>query len=212
MKRALIVIAAFGILGAAAVGHGLRTDRWGPSADLLGAAAKLQDLPKEIGDWTSQDSKLSDAELGIAQVAGYLVRQYRHKYTHESVTVMILCGRPGPVAVHTPEVCYAGAGFVPGPATKLKLADSDVLWQADFVKAGAASETLRILWGWSTEGTLLASDSPRTDFARSKALYKIYIIRSVSGPGPAAEAESKPEMELLNSLRPFLQKSLSLGS
>lgn len=206
MLRALILLTAFAILGAAALAHGWRTDRWGQSADLEAAASKLKGMPATIDDWTSQDRTLSERELGIAQVAGYLVREYRHKYTNTVVTVMILCGRPGPVAVHTPEVCYAGAGFVAGPSHVEPLAESGELWTADFVKSGAVNETLRIHWGWSTEGKLIASSSPRTEFARAKALYKIYIIRPVTG---AAEVATTPEKELLNSLRPYLQKCLS---
>lgn len=206
--RLSILVAAFGILAAAAVAHGLRTDRWGASADLQAAVANLDGLPKQVGDWAGEDVPLSAAEVEVAQVAGYLVRNYTHKYTRETVTVMILCGRPGPVSVHTPEVCYAGAGFVPGPATKQPLPDGGAVWLADFVKSGATTETLRIRWGWSTDGELTASDSPRTDFAGAKALYKLYVIYPLAGTTSGKE----PDLELLTALRPYLQKCLSLGT
>lgn len=208
MKQALIILAAIGILSVAAVAHGLRTDRWGPSADLQAIAGKLQSLPKEIGDWTSRDRQLSDAEIAIAQVAGYLVREYRHKYTQDTITVMILCGRPGPISVHSPEVCYAGAGFVPGTVNKVALDDQEELWTSDFIKPGAIHETLRIHWGWSTNGRLAASNSPRTDYARSKALFKFYLIRPMTGTKHSSD--KSPDLELLKSLRPFLKESLTL--
>ena len=28
-------------------------------------------------------------------------------------TALILCGRPGPVSIHTPDVCYRGLGYEP---------------------------------------------------------------------------------------------------
>lgn len=206
MRRTLIVIAAFGILGAAAVAHGLRTDRWGTPADLQAASAKLQELPKTVGDWTSKDVHISDQEIKIAQVAGYLARVYEHKYTHETATIMILCGRPGPVAVHSPEICYAGAGFVPGPATVETPLPEIGLWKADFRKTTTVDETLRIRWGWSTNGTLIASNSPRIEFSRSKMLFKLYLIRSNPGTAPDSKA---PELDLLKELQPYLQQCLT---
>ncbi len=210
MKSLITIVSAIALLALAALGHGLRTDRWGVPADLQAAVAQLQQLPKELGDWTSTDGKLSDAEVAIAQIAGYLIRNYEHKYTQEKISIMILCGRPGPVAVHTPEICYAGAGFVPGPVEIYSMPKGGSLWHSEFVKQGAAEEKLRIHWAWSTNGDLIASKSPITDFGLSKALYKIYVIRQVIGSKRQSDAE--PDRELLKILQPHLKKCLSLGT
>jgi hypothetical protein len=208
MVRVLIVLAAFAVLGAAAVAHGLRTDRWGESADLRAAADRMAQIPARVGDWDSEPFTLDPRQVEAAQVAGVFSRRYTHRYAGETVTVMILCGRPGPVAVHPPEVCYGGAGYTPGVPRKHPLAGGGGLWVADFTKDGPRPEVLRISWAWSPGGgELVAADAPRTDFAGSKLLYKVYLIRSIAGKDPAAAGT--PELELLAALMPELRTYLA---
>jgi hypothetical protein len=201
------VLTAAGILAAAAVAHGWRTDRWGASPDLAEAAVRLDAIPLQVGDWTAMVDELPAEQIKVARVAGLKVLRFSHRYTQDEVTVLILAGRPGPIAVHTPDVCYRGAGFVPGPSRAEPLSDGSTAWVADFKKGGAQPETLRIRWAWSTGSGWIASGSPRLEFARAPVLYKMYFVRQVP---PGGDPHDKlPELSLANEFLPVVQSALA---
>ena len=206
IRTALIAIAAFGILAAAAVAHGYRTDRWGVSANLEEAARRLQTLPLTLGDWEGEVSGLDERQAQMTQATGILVHRYTHRRDRTQASVMILCGRPGPIGVHPPEACYGGAGYIPGPNRIHELSGGGTLWVSDFTKGGPTPETLRIYWGWSDGGNWLASDSPRFDYFHSKVLYKLYVIQPVF---PSSDGATVPDTRLLDSLMPELKKCLA---
>jgi hypothetical protein len=212
MGRFLTVLAAFAILAAAAVGHGLRTDRWGPPADLKAAADRLSGVPMTVGDWHAEADDLDPRTIEVARVAGYLNRRYVHYYSKDDVSVLVLCGRPGPTAVHTPDVCYTGAGYVPGPVEKKSPVDGHTFWVGEFTKSsGPTPEKLRIWWAWSDGGNWTAADSPRTAYAGSKVLYKLYVVHRV-GPADDRTSDRSAELDLIKVLLPELQKCLGPSS
>jgi hypothetical protein len=105
------------------------------------------------------------------------------------VQILLICGAPGPTSVHTPDVCYRGAGFemkgkiarhteeVPGLAPV-------EMCTAQFHKPQSAfPEQLRIYWTWSTTGEWNAPVYPRWHFAGQTVLYKLYVIRSTLHTG-----------------------------
>lgn len=207
IRRFWPVLAAGCVLTAAAVAHGWRTDRWGSTADLTAAAGRLDALPMRIGDWEATVLELPAEQVRVANVAGLTARRYTHRYTRAEVTVLILCGRPGPVAVHTPDICYRGAGFVMGPRRTEPLTEGNTAWVADFTKAGPQPETLRIRWAWGTGGGWTAAASPRLQFARERVLYKMYLVRPV--PPGGDPAENPPELAFAGEFLPVLQATLA---
>src|SRR4051812_29210625 len=102
---ALLLVVTFG------VAEGLWTDRWGPSGDTALAAARLAQVPPTVGEWDSQDQEMNPRAVATAELSGYLMRRYVHRRTGEVLSVLLVCGRPGPVSVHPPEVCFGGAGY-----------------------------------------------------------------------------------------------------
>jgi hypothetical protein len=206
MKRYWSIWPALGILVAAAVAHGERTDRWGTSADLLASAEQLQKLPITLGDWDSVATELTPAQFAATNVAGAIGRRFTHRYDRTEVNVLILCGRPGPVAVHPPEVCYGANGFTMGTVQQDALEEGHTMWRADFTKPGGLSDTLRVRWAWSDGQSWQASRSPRTDYARSRVLYKFYAVKNVSSSD--INSDYKPEIDLINRII----ATLKLGS
>src|SRR6516225_943605 len=95
------VLIATALLVATGVVHGLWTDRWKPSADLERAVARLDSVPMTIGDWQATSLELPADEVQGAQLGGYLMRRYMNRFTGQQVLVVLMCGRPGPVGVHT---------------------------------------------------------------------------------------------------------------
>lgn len=83
------------ILGAGYV-HGTVTQRWQPSEHLSVAASRLKTLPTTVGDWDSKDIEMNKKHLQVAEVEGYVSRQYYNKKTGERLSFLLICGKPGP--------------------------------------------------------------------------------------------------------------------
>lgn len=208
MRRFWPAIAAGCILLAAGLAYGWRTDRWGSTADLAAAAARLENLPVRVGDWESVPVEVPAEQVRISRAAGIAARKYTHRFTGSEVTVLIVCGRPGPISVHTPDICYQGAGFVIGPARTEPLpGEGNSAWVADFKKDGAQPLTLRIRWAWGTGDAWMSSTSPRFEFAREPVLYKMYIVQPVAPGGDPAD--KLPELEFLKEFLPVLSATLN---
>src|SRR4051794_3958486 len=105
--------ASVALVGAGLV-HGFWTDRWSASTEVNQAAARISDVPVRFGDvWEGDNIEVKPGQIG-AGVAGCLQRRYVNKATGQSVVIALVNGRPGPVATHTPEVCYGASGYVVG--------------------------------------------------------------------------------------------------
>jgi hypothetical protein len=184
------------------------------AASLADAVARLDQVPLVIGPWEGHAHDLDPADVAAARLAGYCWREYRNTRTGSVVSVLLVCGPPGPVSVHTPDVCYAGAGYqCIGQPQRLSVqlpsntADA-VFWTARFSKTGsAAPDCLRISWAWKTGGAWQAPDTPRLTFAASPSLYKLYVVCETTPPEAGPERE--PSREFLDELLPALEDALA---
>jgi hypothetical protein len=208
----LPILAALPLVVAYGVVEGSWTGRWHRSADLDLAVARLDKVPLEIGDWRGEALELGAQQARVAQIEGSLLRRYTNGRTGATVTVLIVCGRPGPIAVHPPDVCYGGAGYTPTAAPTRSTVEGEApagtaeFWGATFVKSDAVvPERLSIRWAWGSRGEWAAADHPRLRFARAAALYKMYVIC----PALADKADAdEPSRQLLPPLLGELQKAL----
>src|SRR4051812_24487116 len=111
LLRLAPVLTGFALVLLAGLVHGLWTQRWHRSAELETAAARLTHLPQAVGDWKGEPVELDAQDLAASGAAGYWMERFTHRRTGAVVTLVLLCGRPGPLSVHRPEYCYRGAGF-----------------------------------------------------------------------------------------------------
>ena len=76
------------------------------------AAARLEAFPAilEIGS-SNRPLQMSTAVIEMLQCAGYISRVYVNQLTGENVRVALLLGPPGPIAVHTPEICFSAQDY-----------------------------------------------------------------------------------------------------
>jgi hypothetical protein len=210
MTRTIPFLVAMVPIALAGAAHGLWTDRWGWSDEPAASAARLSAVPVTLGEWEGQPIEIPVQERERAAVAGCLARRYTHRRTGEELSVVLVCGRPGPVAVHPPEVCYGGAGYTPA-------ADPEVLTVAGqppaafkvatFTRPGVtAPGRLRIFWSWSATGAWETPRSPRWTFAGERALYKLYLIRQL--PPTEEPPAADPAVAFLHLLLPELQRAL----
>lgn len=190
--------------------HGLWTDRWLTPEAPAAAAARMANLPMSIGDWEGEP--LNKAPQRTDFLSGYLYRRYLHRQSGTQIVVALYCGRPGPISIHTPDVCYAGGGYEVGRPAKQTIDCGPEKAPAEFRTAVFLKEKatdrsqLRIFWSWSARGDWTAPDNPRFAFARHQFLYKLYVIRETALAGEPADRE--PCVELIEQLIPELQRCL----
>jgi hypothetical protein len=215
MKRFYPVVAALAVVLITGVVHGLWTDRWAPEhGPVHDAAARLDQLPMTLGDWEGQTVEIDPRDL--ESISGYLCRRYVNRRDHHEVSVFLVCGRPGPVAIHTPDLCYQASGYEVGPRatyTREPGADSPAaaFFTAQCRKVKATEQTrLRIFWSWYAGGTWQVADNPRLTFARHPVLYKLYLVHKTYTANEAFAED--PCTDLMKQLLPELERSVFAGT
>ena len=213
MIKSLSILLAGAILVLDGYVHGLWTDRWQTSQEPEAAAVKLDQVPMVIGDWQGEaNPPLEPRVVEQAGFRGHLNRRYKNQRNGAVMSILLACGPPGPLAVHTPDICYRGAGYeaLSSPARHVEScgppSTEAEFWKARFGKPAANMPgQLRILWSWSASGAWKAPSNPRLTFGGAAALYKLYVIQQVfPGDSHADEISS----DFVRQLLPQLNKSL----
>ena len=193
---AVLVTLAGGLL------YGGYSQRWGPTADLMTAGSHLASLPQSIGDWKlTEELAIESSAVEMLECPGYVHRRYVHTPTGDTINLVLLVGPPGPIAVHTPEICYSSRAYEIEDEPRVVTLDSnesrsDYYWCTDFRSRNVLAENLRVYYAWSTGGPWEASSSPRFEFATAPMLYKLQL---------AAPIAPRIEGEAFDSGREFLQ-------
>jgi hypothetical protein len=212
MKRYLPALFAFAVIVLSGALHGMWTDRWALSPELKIAVARLNNVPKTIGGWKSKDAEVDAEQIAQANIAAYLARVYEHPKKGKFM-VFLMCGRPGPISVHTPDICYPALGFQEvGKTAKHAVKYGSAEQKAEFVSAlfrrsqSTGAEDIRIYWSWNAIGSWRAPSDPRFAFGAKRALYKMYVVQT----GLKSNVPSEPESanDFLTVVLPKLQKSL----
>jgi hypothetical protein len=207
MLQLLSSITATGLLIACGILHGRWTDRWQPSLEPAKAAARLLDVGLILGEWEGQDLEAKPSSV-TATLAGSLQRRYVNQRTGQAVLVALVCGRPGPVSIHTPDVCYAASGYQLGARDRINTASkTGEFWTADAVRTRATEESrIRIFWAWNHGQGWIASDDARIQFARQPVLHKLYVIRDL--PALNEKPADDPCLAFMEVFLPELDRAL----
>lgn len=209
MKRMLPALAAVTLVLVAGVVHGFWTDRWHTSRAVETAVANLDSVPRSVGDWKAEPLP---SDLDDKAIPGQLYLRYVNQKTGDSITLVLLCGRPGPVAIHTPDVCYGASGFKVGRKadfTPPGFKDAH-FFTTEAQHSSAADQTrLRIFWSWFAAGRWEAPENPRVSFTRLPVLYKLHISRDMAADVPL---DQDPCADFLRQMLPELQKALEPGT
>jgi hypothetical protein len=208
MLRTLPDITACVALIACGIVHGFWTDRWQKPVETAAAAARLEQVPTEIGEWMAERLEVDPRRIG--EVDGCIQLRYKKRGTSgPHVGVALVCGRPGPVSIHTPQACYTANGYDVGTPRLVKTPDGKgEFWTADAVKKKATEETrLRLYWGWNDGQAWAAPDDARIQFTgHCQVLHKLYILRELNSLSePVAD---DPCLEFMGVLLPALEKAL----
>jgi hypothetical protein len=210
LRTILLCLTATTVVGLTGLAHGLRTGRWQTSRAVESAVAGLSRVPMDVGDWKGEAVEVEAHAFAHVGADGFLVRRYQNRLTGRTLSVMLVGGLPGPISVHSPDVCYSGAGYeVVAPPGRVAVAagagESAEFLTGKFRKTNAVVPSqLRIFWAWHAPGGgWSAPDNPRWTFARSPALFKLYVIREMASPDERPEDD--PALEFLRQLLPRLE-------
>jgi hypothetical protein len=214
LQFAVAVVLVVGLTILAGVLHGRMSDRWGPVADTLAAADKLKEIPNEFGDWRLQSSEeLGKVSLEQLQPAAYLVNKYQNQKTGDVVEMTLLLGRPGPISVHTPEVCFGTKNYksrgerqkvaIRGPA-----GGDDEFWALDFKTISLRGDLLRTYYAWSPGDRWQALKNARFWSAGLPYLYKIQLSCLLPPGATDPQSSDDPCRKFLREFVPEAKKYL----
>jgi hypothetical protein len=183
-SRRAVIASLLALTLLSGVVHGYLDGRWTTKESRSVQGDALQQLPSTVGEWTLLDEQdLPDSAQRLLRCYGSVVRVYQHNETGVMVNVAVLYGPRGPIAVHTPEVCYSSVGT---KQTRQRRAETFVtddqrhqLWSVEFSRDDAPDASLAVFYGWSDGGAFVAADSPR--FWLTDDLYKIQLAGPVTG-------------------------------
>jgi hypothetical protein len=167
-------------------------------------------VPLTLGEWEGE--AIAVDPRGLEHLAGHWCRQYVNRHSGKAITVALVCGRPGPVSVHSPDVCYGASGYEVARPLKHRVALDPSLPTPEFLTAQflktrtADRKVLRIFWAWSADGNWTSPENPRLAFARFPMLYKLYLVREMADTNEPLDDD--PCVEFMRTLLPELQKSL----
>lgn len=205
MLRLLPPLSAVVLIVATGIVHGFWSDRWAPAAEPQKAADRLATIPMTIGDWDGKEPETPGER--VPGVIGSLQRRFTHRVTGATVMIALVCGRPGPVSIHTPDSCYTASGYDFGKQTPVGIGPGVQFWTADAVRVKATEETrLRLFWAWNPGNGWTAPDDSRTAFARFAALHKLYVIRELNSLSEPVKDD--PALAFLRVLLPELDARL----
>jgi hypothetical protein len=213
LRLALPVVAAYAVLIVGGAVHGLWTDRWTVSGAVEDAVGRLEQVPPRAGDWeVRSQEQLPSRDVALAGAAGYLYRTYENRRSGERVALLIMAGHPGPLSVHTPDICYGGLGYQPNDDIERWAAPAGAggrrpeFFTAKFLKQGGTAPPLRVLWTWGAAGTWQAPDNPRLSLASQPAVFKLYLVRALASE--KERLEDDPCADFIGVMFPKLQGCL----
>ncbi len=213
MLRWLFAVTASIAFLATGLVHGYWTDRWTVNEETRAAAERLDTIPLHVGDWDGEEIEVKPGQAAPG-VAGCIQRRYVNRNLGVTVVVALVNGRPGPVATHTPEVCYGASGYQVGARKPVRLdrhETSAQFWTSDATRTRVTEVTkIRIYWGWNGGQGWVASADARNEFPRYRypILHKLYVIRDLNDTSTSLSGKEEPCEAFLQALLPELEKAL----
>lgn len=212
MKPALI-LTTLGVVGMTLIPgilDGQRRFRWGTDSELVELASRLEDFPKQIGEWRCASDTLIDKSANSQlQPITYINRVYVNDASQMQASVFILLGPTGPTAVHTPDICFSSRDFSILQKRQIVSVDPANLspskcYETRFQSRDASGTYLKSWYAWTIDGNWQAPDNPRYFFSGSRFLFKIQVV--VHYP----DVESMEDDKIMDQFLAEIEKSLRI--
>lgn len=192
--------------------HGFWSGRFDFTEGVKHAADRMEQVGLELPSWKGEVLDVQSSANSPA--AHHLFRRYVHRQSGRRVQVLLVCGKHGPVSIHTPDACYGASGFQVSSPSKRKWPAGEgtaEFWSSRMVKKRPTEQVqLRVFWSWNAGKGWVAADNARLDFASSSLLYKLYLVHDRPEEGPVGSDD--PCVLLMHELLPELDRSLFSGS
>jgi hypothetical protein len=206
VRLASYAIAALALTLVTGLVYGRWTQRWEPPQSLKAAAARVLELPRELGAWQmTEERKVPALVLETLRCEAHSHREYVNRETGETVQVALIVGPSGPTAVHEPEICFSSQAYEIARPRETRFfgdagnGDSSSLWEVRFQPKNVGTGELQVYYGWSTGGAWKASTAPRFEFGGSPLLYKIQVSAQM-GPKQEDGQPSDPCKKFIDAL------------
>lgn len=162
-------------------------------------------LPTSFGAWKMvSEEQLDETAADLLRPHGSIVRNYRNSETGATVKFAMILGPRGPIAVHTPEICYRSSGNTPSGARRVTEIKTDQqthqAWSLEFKDRQSGEASLHVLYAWSDGGAFVAAEQPR--FWMVDNLYKIQLA------SPSLGDDANHGLQFLRDFMPHLEKSI----
>jgi hypothetical protein len=155
---------------------------------LLAAATHLRSFPQQFGEWQLLNEEPIGADaLQMLSCAGYVNREYVNRKSGQSVSIAIIVGPPGPISVHTPEICFSSRAYTLSDEKVITTINdregrAHTFWSIAFQPNNPSADQLRVIYAWTASDTWIAAKAPRFEFARQRTLFKLQLASVVSAP------------------------------
>lgn len=193
-KAKLLIGTCLALTVLSGVLRGMIDQRFGMPVEMAEAAKRVATLPTNVGDWeVVQESELEESAREMLRCAASVVRTYADRKTGEVVSLIFLVGPAGPLAIHTPEVCYGSNSFTTVEPRKQRFiedvnGDKHPFSVITFAENKVGRRLQRVYYAWNNGEDWLAPSSPRTSFAGVPMLYKVQIATNAIGKSGELDA------------------------
>lgn len=172
------------------VAYGWIRARW-DFGQIVERGDALQDMPEQFGGWERKASKeidenvLEQLECEPHHCFDYV---YYNRDLNASVEVAVFFGPAGPVAVHTPDICYRNSDFKIVDSRGVSVGE-DQFQLLEMRRKSLEKTRMHVVYAWRYADRWEVSDSPRFAYAFKRYLFKLQLAAAVP-PTPESQDES----------------------
>lgn len=175
----------------------------------------LASVPSTLGDWEGRGETLDPQIARTTGSTDVVTRVYIHRRTGTRVEALLLYGPSTEMKVHTPENCYAAAGFTQlsgpeGRTVKVKGAGWPFHSLVCTKGEGGRADTEEVYYTWRYEGLWTPGLVTQKRFERIPGMLKVQVGRKLQA-GEAAGV-GNPCEDFLAHLMPELDRLLAAGT
>lgn len=201
--------------------QGTMTNRFGVPEDMHEGAAKLANLRKilekqsfgERGQWKMiKQSEMTNLIVETLECEGYINASFVNtEIPSLQINGFIIIGPPGPVAVHTPEICYSSQNYdITDKRERVRIfpkgPQEDEFWGLTLRSKQVDADILRVYYSWANLGPWTAPDIPRITYGGGSKLYKMQL--AVKLPPDAKLEQGDACQDFLRAFLPVVNAQL----
>ena len=158
------------------VAHGWIRSRWDFDAEATRRGNSMQNLPNNLVVGSEKLRKTSTTSFSTnLKCEHYFDHVYYNQELDASAEVATFFGNAGPIAVHTPDVCYRHSDY--------KIVDTQVLDVGEhqfklvvMERKSVDQARIHVCFAWLREDHWEVTDSPRFAYAFTRHLYKMQMV------------------------------------